>query len=117
MASLHVFDAMLWCHERVWVVPGVRSPAFRRLGPAEAGTPNRLFTESNLSASWRVHRGSVVAIGAAPNQPPAPETPIPGCCVAARNGLGCTSGTILQGPSTFPPAHRRDAAVPRRPLR
>src|SRR2546422_912999 len=35
-------------HEPVWVVPSVWCPAFRRPGPAKAGTPNRRFMESLL---------------------------------------------------------------------
>ena len=35
-------------HEPVWVVESVRSPAFRRPGPAKAGTPNRRSMESPL---------------------------------------------------------------------
>jgi len=34
-----------WDHEPVWVVPSVWCPAFRRPGPAKAGTPNRRFME------------------------------------------------------------------------
>src|SRR6266571_5292996 len=37
---------MHWDHERVWVVPSVRCPAFGRPGLAEAGTPNGWFMES-----------------------------------------------------------------------
>src|SRR3989442_13431327 len=33
-------------HEPAWVAPSVRCPAFRRPGPAKAGTPNRRFMES-----------------------------------------------------------------------
>src|SRR3989442_8040062 len=36
-------------HEPVWGVPSIRSPAFRRFGPAKAGTPNRRFMESPLA--------------------------------------------------------------------
>src|SRR2546425_8038252 len=43
-----------WDHEPVWVVPSVWCPAFRRPGPAKAGTPNRTFMESPLSF-FRMH--------------------------------------------------------------
>src|SRR5438445_9154903 len=46
MESPHDFDAVHWDHEPVWVVPSVWCPAFRRPGPAKAGTPNRRFMES-----------------------------------------------------------------------
>src|SRR2546430_16285822 len=39
-------------HEPVWVVPSVWCPAFRRSGPAKAGTPNRRFMESGEGKSW-----------------------------------------------------------------
>src|SRR5438309_588746 len=45
MESPHDFDAVHWDHEPVWVVPSVWCPAFRRPGPAKAGTPNRRFME------------------------------------------------------------------------
>src|SRR2546427_3598805 len=45
MESPHGFDAVHWHHEPVWVVPSVWCPAFRRPGPAKAGTPNRRFME------------------------------------------------------------------------
>src|SRR3989442_4398740 len=44
--SLRGIDAVHWDDEPVWVVPSVRSPAFRRYGPAKAGTPNRTPTGS-----------------------------------------------------------------------
>src|SRR2546427_8324092 len=47
MESPHDFDAVHWDHEPVWVVPSVWCPAFRRPGPAKAGTPNRRFMERN----------------------------------------------------------------------
>src|SRR5437016_12977625 len=46
--------AVHWDHEPVWVVPSVWCPAFRRPGPAKAGTPNRRFMESPLSF-FRMH--------------------------------------------------------------
>src|SRR5439155_2513536 len=46
MESPHDFDAVHWDHEPVWVVPSVWCSAFRRPGPAKAGTPNRRFMES-----------------------------------------------------------------------
>src|SRR5437016_2467266 len=45
MESPHDFDLVHWDHEPVWVVPSVWCPAFRRPGPAKAGTPNRRFME------------------------------------------------------------------------
>jgi len=37
MESAHDFDAAHWDHEPVWVLPSVRSPAFRRLQAARTG--------------------------------------------------------------------------------
>src|SRR5438309_7682014 len=56
MESPHDFDAVHWDHEPVWVVPSVWCPAFRRPGPAKAGTPNRRFMESLLGLAT-VHFG------------------------------------------------------------
>src|SRR5437773_428257 len=49
MESLLGLAAAHWDHEPVWIVWSVRSPAFRRPGPAKAGTPNVRFMESPLS--------------------------------------------------------------------
>src|SRR2546428_154394 len=54
MESPHDFDAVHWDHEPVWVVPSVWCPAFRRPGPAKAGTPNRRFMERSLIPSQGV---------------------------------------------------------------
>src|SRR5205823_1182643 len=43
--SLLGLAAAHWDHEPVWIVWSVRSPAFRRPGPAKAGTPNVRFME------------------------------------------------------------------------
>ncbi len=48
MESLLGLAAVHWDHEPVWIVRSVRSPAFRRPGPAKAGTPNGRFMESLL---------------------------------------------------------------------
>ena len=53
MESPHDFDAVHWDHEPVWVVPSVWCPAFRRPGPAKAGTPNRRFMERGLGRGWK----------------------------------------------------------------
>src|SRR2546427_2861337 len=53
MESPHDFDAVHWDHEPVWVVPSVWCPAFRRPGPAKAGTPNRRFMESKYRGAFR----------------------------------------------------------------
>src|SRR6185369_811528 len=50
MESLHDVYAVHCKCEPVWILPSARSPAFRRPGPAKAGTPNRRFMESPLSA-------------------------------------------------------------------
>jgi len=34
MESVDVIVAVHWDHEPVWILPSVRSPAFRRPGPA-----------------------------------------------------------------------------------
>src|SRR5437870_11354366 len=47
---------MHWDLEPVWVAASVRSPAFRRPGPAKAGTPNRRLVE-RLVAGSRVRGG------------------------------------------------------------
>src|SRR5437773_3323680 len=54
MESLLGLAAAHWDHEPVWIVWSVRSPAFRRPGPAKAGTPNVRFMESPLSI-FRMH--------------------------------------------------------------
>jgi hypothetical protein len=52
--SPHDFDAVHWDHEPFRGTPLVWSPAFRRFGPAKAGTPNGRFVESPLSL-FRMH--------------------------------------------------------------
>src|SRR5437773_330344 len=54
MESLLGLAAAHWDHEPVWIVRSVRSPAFRRPGPAKAGTPNVRSMESPLSI-FRMH--------------------------------------------------------------
>src|SRR5437660_8958843 len=49
MESLHDFDAVHRDHEPFRGTPFVWSPAFRRSGPAKAGTPNGRFMESPYS--------------------------------------------------------------------
>ena len=61
MESPLSFFRMHWDHEPVRVVPSVRCPAFRRSGPAKAGTPNacsrKCFALIGLPARCRQHSG------------------------------------------------------------
>jgi len=45
MESPHDFDAVHWDHEPAFGAQIVWCPAFRRSGPAKAGTPNQRFME------------------------------------------------------------------------
>src|SRR6185436_13583238 len=55
MESLLGFFAVHWDPEPDCVARFVWCPAFRRPGPAKAGTPNRRFMESPLSDFFRLH--------------------------------------------------------------
>ena len=48
-----IASRMHWDHEPVWAVPAVRCPAFRRSGPAKAGTPNGRFMERERGRARR----------------------------------------------------------------
>src|SRR5438128_4376525 len=88
MESPHDFDAVHWDHEPVWVVPSVWCPAFRRPGPAKAGTPNRRFMESlDDSKSWI---GSLNPTLAPPRR--GTETMLMSACLWLRGCMGQRTG-------------------------
>ena len=69
--------AVHWDDEPVWIVRPVRSPAFRRPGPAKAGTPNGQFMENPFASrfsSLPQSRGDRQARGADRREQPAQQT-------------------------------------------
>jgi len=52
MESLLRLAPVHWDHEPVWIVPSIRSSAFRRSGPAKAGTPSRLMEKVRAPTRW-----------------------------------------------------------------
>src|SRR5438552_10944172 len=94
----------------------IRSPNVEKLSVVRSPVSSFGFRHSDFVIRHSDLRDSSVATVAARIRRLAPETPAAGCRAPAHNGPDCTSGIFLPKPSEFPPAHRRDAAVPPPPL-